>query len=289
MSADHDLPTASTTGYENLEPEFSKLRDLDTGSTAFRRAREDIICRCLPLAEHVARRYSGRGVPFDDLEQVARVGVMMAVDRYDVDRGSPFLCFAVPTVMGEVRRHFRDKTWALRVTRRDKEHQARVSAAVDVLTQRLQHWPTVSEIAAETGLDRAEVLRTQVTAEAYHTDSLDARFRAADQQEGGALAETLGYDEPCYDLTERSMAAAPAVAALPAEDRQLLQWRFFARLSQQQIARRLGVSQMSVSRRLSRLLDDLRRHLDDEPAPAQVVRPGPARLADATAGSPHPR
>ncbi|MGW5309555.1 SigB/SigF/SigG family RNA polymerase sigma factor [Nocardia thailandica] len=272
MGADHDLSTA-TSGYENLEPAFATLLDLDRDSAAFRAGRDRIICRCLPLAEHIARRYSGRGVPFDDLEQVARVGVVIAVDRYDVGRGTPFLAFAIPTVMGEVRRHFRDKTWALRVTRRDKEDQARVSAAVDELTQRLRHSPTVSEIAAETGLDRAEIARVRVTAEAYNTTSLDARVHVGEHDTLGALADTLGYDEPCYDLTERAMAAAPAVAALSAEDRQLLVWRFFDQLSQQQIGRLLGVSQMSISRRLSRLLDRLRRQVGEEAPPADQARP----------------
>ncbi|WP_052314154.1 SigB/SigF/SigG family RNA polymerase sigma factor [Nocardia thailandica] len=251
-------------GYEQLAPVFTQLAALPPDSREHARLRERIITACLPLAEHIATRYSGRGEPYDDLLQVASLGAVLAVDRYDVTRGVQFLGFAVPTIMGEVRRHFRDTTWALRVTRADKELQAKMGKLADDLAQRLRHSPTVAELAAAANIEPADVVRARVAAEAYTTNSLDAPV-VAGAAEAPSILDTLGYDEPCYELTERSLAAAPVVATLNAEERQLLHWRYFTGLSQEEISRRLGVSQMSVSRYLKRLLDRLRRDigLDD--------------------------
>ncbi|MGW5312026.1 SigB/SigF/SigG family RNA polymerase sigma factor [Nocardia thailandica] len=251
-------------GYEQLEPVFTQLAALPPDSREHARLRERIITACLPLAEHIATRYSGRGEPYDDLLQVASLGVVLAVDRYDVTRGVQFLGFAVPTIMGEVRRHFRDTTWALRVTRADKELQARVTKLIDDLTQTLQHSPTIAELATAADIAPEDVVRARVAAEAYNTNSLDSPTVAGEPDAPSVMA-TLRYDEPCYNLTEQSMSAAPAVAGLNAEERQLLHWRYFTGLSQEEISHHLGVSQMSVSRYLKQLLDRLRREigLDD--------------------------
>ncbi|MFF0546510.1 SigB/SigF/SigG family RNA polymerase sigma factor [Nocardia thailandica] len=247
-------------GYEQLEPVFTQLAALPPDSREHARLRERIITACLPLAEHIATRYSGRGEPYDDLLQVASLGVVLAVDRYDVTRGVRFLGFAVPTIMGEVRRHFRDTTWALRVTRADKELQARVTKLIDDLTQTLQHSPTIAELATAADIAPEDVVRARVAAEAYNTNSLDSPTVAGEPDAPSVMA-TLRYDEPCYNLTEQSMSAAPAVAGLNAEERQLLHWRYFTGLSQEEISHHLGVSQMSVSRYLKQLLDRLRREI----------------------------
>ena len=149
--------------YAEVTEMFRHLKVLDEGSVAFRRQREAIIERGLPLAEHIARRYGGRGEPFDDLVQAARVGLLNAVNRFDVENGSDFLSFAVPTMMGEVRRHFRDYGWAIKVPRRVKELQPQVIRARAELSQRLGRAPNASEIADHLGIDRELVVDAAIT------------------------------------------------------------------------------------------------------------------------------
>ncbi|WP_043650849.1 SigB/SigF/SigG family RNA polymerase sigma factor [Nocardia thailandica] len=270
MPAQHTGTEQSETaieGYERLEPAFTRLAGLRPGSREHARMRERIIEACLPLAEHIAMRYSGRGEPFEDLMQVASLGVVLAVDRYDVERGVQFLGFAVPTVMGEVRRHFRDTTWALRVTRADKELHARIAQVISELTQRLQHSPTTADIAEAAGVTVEDVVRARIAGDAYNTNSLDVPAVTGDAEQGAssAVGDKLGYADPCYDLIERAVTAAPAVAALDDDERRLLHWRFFVGLSQEEISGRLGVSQMTVSRHLKRVLDRLREQVTDPP------------------------
>ncbi|MEU7765786.1 RNA polymerase sigma factor SigF [Nocardia sp. NPDC049190] len=243
--------------YENIEPWFDKLAALEAADPHRHDLRAEIIRLCLPLAEHIARRFAGRGEPNDDLQQVACVGLLHAVDRFDVHRQASFLAFAVPTIMGEVRRHFRDRAWSVRVPRRAKETHARIGPAVERLAQQLGRMPKAREIAAELQVDLPEVTRGLLAANAYNTNSLDAVF--VDDDEGGAaLSSRLGAEEPCYQLTEDAMAVRPLIAALPALERDVLVMRFFESLTQGQIAERIGVSQMHVSRILSRTLTKLR-------------------------------
>ncbi|MEU4650420.1 SigB/SigF/SigG family RNA polymerase sigma factor [Nocardia fluminea] len=264
MSRTPDLRT-----YEHAEPLFAHLSLTDPRSPEHDALREEIIEICLPLAEHIARKYAGRGEIFDDLLQTARLGMVMAVDRYDVTTGSPFLGFAVPTIMGEVRRHFRDHLWPLHVPRREKELQGKVRAATDDLSRRLQRSPTAHELAAELDVPVTDIARTLVAANAFQTRSLDTPARDNDGEPGMTVAESFGAEDPSYRLTEDTITVAPLLARLPAEDQQLLIWRFYDTLSQGEIAERLGVSQMSVSRKLTRLLGDLRAEATDEqPVPA---------------------
>lgn len=145
----NDTPRRGGDSYDNIEPWLEKLTALEKTDPHRAVLREEVMRRCLPLAEHIARKFSGRGESFDDVLQIARVGLVLAVDRFDVSRGTPFLAFAVPTIMGEVRRHFRDNTWSLRVPRRVKEIQLRVGPATESLSHRLGRMPTAREIAAE--------------------------------------------------------------------------------------------------------------------------------------------
>ncbi|NKY87319.1 SigB/SigF/SigG family RNA polymerase sigma factor [Nocardia veterana] len=242
--------------YDNIEPWFDKLNDLDIDDPLRHELRDHIIELCLPLAEHIARRYSDRGEAFDDLVQTARMGLVLAVDRFDADRGTAFLSFAVPTIMGEVRRHFRDHTWAARVPRRYKDFKQQLATAGDTLAQRLGHTPNAGELAAELGVETTYVTQALVAANAYRTDSLDTA--AVDSDEATPLTESLGADEPCYELLEQAAAVRPLIADLSEQDRRLLVMRYFESQTQSQIADELGVSQMQISRLLARILDSLR-------------------------------
>ncbi|WP_051026443.1 RNA polymerase sigma factor SigF [Nocardia higoensis] len=259
------MPEAASTGpvepavggYQDLEPEFAELAALDADDPRRRVLREELIERCLPLAEHIARKFSGRGENFEDLLQIARVGLVAAVDRFDPGQGAPFLAFAVPTIMGEVRRHFRDHTWSVRVPRRLKELQATLNPAIETLTQRLGRMPRAREIAEELDVDIAEVTQALVARNAYQTSSIDG---SASSEESGmpGLAETLGEEDPEYGTVENYLAVRPLIAALPERERRVLEMRFFQSMSQDQIAKQLGCSQMQVSRILSRTLKSLR-------------------------------
>ncbi|MFE1591341.1 SigB/SigF/SigG family RNA polymerase sigma factor [Nocardia sp. NPDC058705] len=255
--------------YENAEPLFAHWALIDPRGPEHAAVRARIIEVCLPLAEHIARKYAGRGEMFDDLLQTARLGLVMAVDRYDVTTGSPFLGFAVPTIMGEVRRHFRDHLWPLHVPRREKELQGKVRTATDELSRRLLRSPTAAELAEELDVSITDVTRTLVAANAFQTRSLDTPARDSEGDPGMTIADTFGSEDPRYRLTEDTITVAPLLAQLPPEDRQLLIWRFYDTLSQGEIAERLGVSQMSVSRKLTKLLGSLRAEaIGEQPVPA---------------------
>ncbi|MGW4739224.1 RNA polymerase sigma factor SigF [Nocardia xishanensis] len=245
-------------GYEHLEPWLDELAEIAPEDPRHARLREQIVACGLPLAEHIARRFSGRGEAFEDLLQTARMGLVQAVNRYDPARATSFLAFAVPTIMGEVRRHFRDHAWALRVERGVKETHAKLGPATEVLAQRLGRLPTAREIAAEIDVDLIEVTKAMTAANCYNTNSLDVAVRDEDQDGAYPLTAAFGRNEPCYGLLEDAMAVRPLIAALPGRERQVLIWRYFGSLSQTQIAERLGVSQMQVSRILSRTLAKLR-------------------------------
>jgi RNA polymerase sigma-B factor len=245
--------------YAEVTKMFRHLKVLDEGSPAFRRQREAIIERGLPLAEHIARRYGGRGEPFDDLVQAARVGLLKAVDRFDVDNGADFLSFAVPTMMGEVRRHFRDYGWAIKVPRRLKELQPQIIRARAELSQRLGRAPNASEIAEHLGVDRELVVDAAIGGGNYSTMSTDVRVWSGDDDR--PFGDTLGDVDPNLDKVLDVETVRPLIAALPERQRTVLTLRFFDNLTQTQIAERIGCSQMHVSRLLAKALDALRSHV----------------------------
>ncbi|WP_040694074.1 RNA polymerase sigma factor SigF [Nocardia vinacea] len=253
--------TGAGDSYDDIEPWFEKLAALEPGDAHRQVVREEIVRRCLPLADHIARKFAGRGTEFEDLQQIARLGLVQAVDRFDVTRGCSFLSFAVPTVMGEVRRYFRDHTWALRVPRRAKELQALIRPAVETLAQRLNRMPTAREIAAELDLELGEVTQALIAANAYQTNSLDIGVGDSDEGTRPSVIDTLGAVEPCYRLLEDAMSVRPLLAALPDTQRRVLIMRFFESKTQSQIAVRLGVSQMQVSRILTKTLNTLREQV----------------------------
>jgi RNA polymerase sigma-B factor len=247
--------------YADVTPMFRHLATLEAGSIQFKRQQEAIIERCLPLAEHIARRFRNRGEPFDDLVQVARVGLINAVTRYNVDNGAEFISFAVPTIMGEVRRHFRDHGWSVKVPRRLKDLNAQLRRSREELTRRLGRAPTASEIAAELGIDRDEVVQGLIASSAYSTLSSDAPAGGGDSEGGRCVIDTIGDLDANLDKVLDIETVRPLLAALPQREQTVLRLRFFENMTQTQIAARLGISQMHVSRLLARSLDRLRQQV----------------------------
>jgi RNA polymerase sigma-B factor len=239
---------------------FRELAKLDPDSAEHQRHQDSIVERCLPLADHIARRFDGRGEPRDDLVQVARVGLVNAVIRYDVETGSDFVSFAVPTIMGEVRRHFRDNSWSVKVPRRLKELHLRLGTATSELSQRLGRAPTASELAEELGMEREEVVEGLVAGSSYNTLSIDSGGSGSDE-DAPAIVDTLGDVDMSLDQIENREALRPLLAALPERERTVLLLRFFESLTQTQIAERVGISQMHVSRLLAKSLARLRDQL----------------------------
>lgn len=238
---------------------FRSLQELADGSATFTRQRDAIVERCLPLADHIARRFDGRGEPRDDLVQVARVGLVNAVIRFDVDAGSDFVSFAVPTIMGEVRRHFRDNSWSVKVPRRLKELHLRLGATTAEMSQRLGRAPTPSELAAELEMDREEIVEGLIAGSSYNTLSIDGA--GGGTEEAPAIADTLGNLDLNLDQIDNRESLRPLLASLPERERQVLLLRFFESLTQTQIAERVGISQMHVSRLLAKSLTKLRDQL----------------------------
>jgi RNA polymerase sigma-B factor len=237
---------------------FRDLLSLDERSFEYSRRRDLIIERCLPLADHIARRFKNRGEPYEDLVQVARMGLIQAVNRFDVDNGADFLAFAVPTMMGEVRRYFRDHGWSIKVPRRMKELGPQLNRARDELSQRLGRAPTASEVASHLGLDREEVVQAQLASSAYTTLSSDAPAFGGEGDDGRSVRSSFGDLDANLEKVLDVETVRPLLAALPERDQTVLLLRFFENMTQTQIAERLGVSQMHVSRLLARALATLR-------------------------------
>jgi len=254
---------SSESEYQHLTPLFDELAGTDADDPRRGELRDQLVTGHLALAEHIAIRFSNRGVPREDLVQVATVGLINAVDRFEPDRGSDFLSYAVPTIMGEVRRHFRDASWSMRVPRRLKELNLAISAASGALSQRLGRAPTPSEIGAHLGLSNEDVLEGLEAGNAYHSVSLDETLSA--ENDSDPLADTLGEEDAALEGVENNESLRPLIAGLPERERQILTLRFFLNMTQTQIAERVGISQMHVSRLLARTLERLRTGLTDEP------------------------
>lgn len=247
--------------YADVDDMLRLLATCDPLSMQHRRQRDLIIARCLPLADHIARRFANRGEPLDDLVQVARVGLVNAVVRFDVDNGSAFLAYAVPTMMGEVRRHFRDHGWAVKVPRRLKDLTAQLRRSAEELTQTLGRAPTASEIAGYLQIDREEVVQAQIALCAYSTLSSDARAGVNDEDDRRSITNTVGDLDVNLNKVIDVETIRPLLEALPQREQTVLRLRFFENMTQTQIARQLGISQMHVSRLLSRALGAVRQQV----------------------------
>lgn len=247
--------------YADVGPMFSELAGMDRDSPEYRCQRDKIVERCMALADHIARRFDGRGEPHEDLLQVARLGLVNAVSRFDVEAGANFVSFAVPTIMGEVRRHFRDNSWSVKVPRRLKELHLRLGSATAELSQRLGRAPTPSELSKELGMDRSDVVEGLVAGSSYNTLSIDSGSRVGGDDQEWSLADTLGDLDSGMEHIENREVLRPLLDGLPVRERTVLVLRFFESMTQTQIAERVGISQMHVSRLLARSLARLRDQL----------------------------
>jgi len=219
-------------------------------------ARNELVTLHLPLVNFLARRFRDRGEPLDDLIQVGTIGLINAVDRFDDERGFEFSSFATPTIIGEIKRHFRDKGWAIRVPRRAQELRMMLNQATEELTQSTGRSPTVRELAAHLKITEEEVIDGIEAAAAYSTTSLDAHV--GNDEDASTIADFMGDDDPDLGNVEDREALRPLLAALPARERQILGMRFFQGMTQGQIADELNISQMHVSRLLAKSLATLR-------------------------------
>lgn len=220
--------------------------------------REELVHLHLPLVEHCARRFRNRGEPYEDLVQVGTIGLLKAIDRFETDRGAEFSTYATPTIIGEIKRHFRDKGWAIRVPRRLQEMRLKIGAATAELTQHLGRSPTPRELAAEIGCSVEEVLEGLESSHAYSTLSIDS---SSSDDETASIADTLGEEDLHLERVEVRESLKPLLEGLEARERRILLLRFFKGMTQSQIADEIGVSQMHVSRLLARTLEQLRRSL----------------------------
>jgi RNA polymerase sigma-B factor len=216
-------------------------------------AREELVQRFLPFARELARRYAYADEPFDDLLQVASLGLLKALDRFDPDRGAKFTSFAAPTILGELKRHFRDKGWALHVSRNLQERSLAVSREAEELAKQLGRSPKPRDVAQVLGWSVEEVLEAQQALASYEAASLDAPA-TREEADGASVIELLGGDDSAYDLVEERDVIARTWDVLPEIERSVLELRFTHDLNQREIGERLGYSQMHVSRVLRRAL-----------------------------------
>ena len=245
LSAPPTRPETGAPAYEaRLLAAFHATRDP--------RLREQVVQRFLPLARQLARRYAGAGEPLEDLVQVASLGLVKAVDRFDPSRAVAFSSFAVPTILGELKRHFRDKTWALHVPRGLQDLSLRLTRETERMATSLGRSPTAGELSRATGLSVEAVLEGQAAGSAYGASSLDEPVEAGD--ESAPLIELLGADDDQYALVEDRLEMVGAWQALPPVQREVLRLRFIEDLTQREIGDRIGYSQMHVSRLLRQAL-----------------------------------
>ena len=254
-----DTVADASTSADRASELIAAMAALPSGHPSRPRLRESVIEAWLPLARHLANRYANRGEPRDDLHQVAMVGLIKAVDRYEADRGVDFAGFAIPTIIGELKRHFRDRTWSVRVPRRLQELRLAITAANGTLHHTLGRSPGVADIAEYLGISEEEVLEGLEGARAYHSTSLSTPVT----DQGTELGDTLGGQDAGFELAELRIALGPALASLDEREQRIVSLRFYGNLTQSQIAEQVGISQMHVSRLLAKALTKLRSRLGD--------------------------
>jgi RNA polymerase sigma-B factor len=225
-------------------------------------ARDRIVERYLPLVRSLASRYAGRGEAFEDLVQVGSIGLLLAIERFDTERGVQFATYAVPTIVGEIQRHFRDRTWALHVPRRMKELSLRLTRTIETATADLGRAPTIAELAEATGIDEDEVVEALETYHAYSARSLSQPL-GQDAAGDETMQDVLGAEEIGYEEVEDGALVQVGLAALEPRERTIVELRFFEGLTQSEIAARIGISQMHVSRLLRRALVTMQGRLEE--------------------------
>ena len=239
---------------------FTQMREDGVADAVREGARDSLVHLHLPLVEHCARRFRNRGEPFEDLVQVGTIGLIKSVDRFDPERGVEFSTYATPTIIGEIKRYFRDKGWAIRVPRRLQELRMQIGSATAELTQSLGRSPTAGELAERVGCSVEEIIEGIESSNAYSTLSLDA---TDDSDDGtSSMLDALGADDAGLEHVEIRESLKPLLDRLEPREKRILLLRFFKNQTQSQIAEEIGVSQMHVSRLLSRTLDQLRASLE---------------------------
>ncbi|UGQ10316.1 SigB/SigF/SigG family RNA polymerase sigma factor [Yinghuangia sp. ASG 101] len=250
-----------------------RMRDVDRESETYGRLRAVVVALNTALVHYVARGFGRRRAPYDDIFQTGTVGLLKAIDGYDVDRGSEFASFALPTISGEIKRFFRDTSWGVHVTRTLQERFLAVTRAVHQLEQELSREPTASEIAACLDMDVKDVREARDAGRAYMVDSIDAAPGGNDPsgRNRTPLAELLPYEEREIALVDFRESVKPLLSALPRREQMILEMRFWQDMPQREIGERLGVSQMHISRLLNGTLSRLREQLESD-GPARRFR-----------------
>ncbi|KUL78642.1 MULTISPECIES: RNA polymerase sigma factor SigF [Streptomyces] len=241
---------------------FERLESLEEGTHDYSYVRNTLVELNLALVKFAASRFRSRSEPMEDIIQVGTIGLIKAIDRFELSRGVEFPTFAMPTIIGEIKRFFRDTSWSVRVPRRLQELRLDLAKAGDELAQKLDRAPTVAELAERLGLTRDEVVEGMAASNAYTASSLDAQPEEDDAE--GALADRIGYEDNGIEGIEYVASLKPLIAELPPRDRKILSLRFVAGMTQSEIGEELGISQMHVSRLLSRTLVRLRKGLTIE-------------------------
>ena len=266
MQLSSEAVEAETRGLDERFAEYRRTGD--------RRLRDELVEAHIPLAQFLARRFSHRGESHEDLVQVALLGLLKAVDRFEPDRGLQFSTFATPTIVGELKRHFRDKGWAMRVPRRVQELHLQLGRVVGTLSQELGRSPTVAEIAQHAGGSEEDVLEAMEAGGMYRLASLDGPAAVGDGEEGTDMASMVGEVDPEFDRVEQQSELSELLSVLPEREQTIVYLRFFRGLTQSEIAERVGISQMHVSRLLARSLEMLRGEAQlGETAGAEVAAP----------------
>jgi RNA polymerase sigma-B factor len=260
-AVDPEVVAAATAHAERTSADRARARELfaTLHATGDAGVRDELVRMHLPLVEYLARRFRNRGEPLEDLVQVATIGLIKSIDRFDLERGVEFSTYATPTIVGEIKRHFRDKGWAIRVPRRLQELKLTLTKATSELSQTLGRSPTVAELASHLGLQEEEILEGLESANAYSAVSLDATDSGDD--DAPAVAESLGMVDEALEGVEYRESLKPLLDKLPPREKKILVLRFFGNMTQSQIAAELGISQMHVSRLLARTLAQLREGL----------------------------
>lgn len=234
-------------------------------------AREELITRYLPLVKSLARRFASRGQPVEDLIQVGSIGLIKAIDRFDLDRGVELSTYATPTIMGEIKRYFRDKGWSVKVPRALQDLNVRLNRVIEQLTVELRRSPTIAELATATHVSEEEVVEALESGRAYSSVSLFSGG-AGEDDESLELLDVLGKEEDAYEVFEQRRVLAPAMSRLDPRERLILHLRFFEGMTQTQVAARIGISQMHVSRLIRKSIENLRQYMAEDEALAESAR-----------------
>jgi RNA polymerase sigma-B factor len=240
---------------------FARLEVLEEGTHEYAYVRNTLVELNLALVKFAASRFRTRSEPMEDIDQVGTIGLIKAIDRFELSRGVEFPTFAMPTIIGEIKRFFRDTSWSVRVPRRLQELRLDLAKTTDELAQRLDRAPSVGELADALGITREEVVEGMTASNAYTASSLDAQPEEEETGAEGTLASRIGYEDHGIEGIEYIESLKPLIAGLPPRDRQILSLRFVANMTQSEIGEELGISQMHVSRLLSRTLVRLRKGL----------------------------